>query len=168
MITSAESIPEADRPDRRRRARPTAFSLTLTTISGIVLLLVSVPNLTPAIRAGMAEGTPGTFVAAQRSCIHHLSHQSCSWRGTFKSLDGREQRRDTYLYGNAELQRGQKIPAIDVGRPGQVYAGPSHEWMLTAVLLLAGCVFLLLPPARITRARFGSGVRRERRLGHPE
>ncbi len=154
MITSPESIPEADRRVRRR-ARPSAFSLTLTTISGIVLLLISVPNLAPAIRAGAAEGTQGTFVAAQRTCIHHLSHQSCSWRGTFVSLDGRDQRRDTYLYGDAALQRGQKVPAIDVGRPGHVYSGPSHEWMLTAVLLLAGCALLLVPLARIT-----TGIRR--------
>lgn len=160
MITSPspESAPAADRRVRRRRTRPSAFSLTVTTVTGIVLLLLSVPNLAPVIRAARAEGTPGTFVAAQRSCVHHLSHESCSWRGTFASFDGRDRQPDSYLYGDVALRPGQRIQAIDVGRPGHVYTGPSREWILTAVLLVLGCAFILVPLARTV-----IGVRRGRR-----
>jgi hypothetical protein len=158
MITPPESAPEADRRVRRRRGRPSAFSLTITTITGIVLLLISVPNLAPALRAARAEGRPGTFVAAQRSCVHHLSHESCSWHGSFTSLDGREQHHDTYLYGNVALRPGQRVSAIDVGRPGHVYTGPSREWVLTVALLVLGAALLVVPPARTV-----IGARRGRR-----
>jgi hypothetical protein len=159
MITSPspESAPAADQR-ARRRTRPSAFSLTVSIVTGIVLLLISVPNLAPAIRAAKAEGSSGTFVAAQRSCVHHLSHESCSWRGTFSSVDGRERLRDTYLYGDVDLRPGQRIAAIDVGRPGHVYTGPSHEWILTALLLVLGCALILVPLARTVM-----GVRRGRR-----
>ena len=159
MIASPppESAPAADRRVRRRSTRPSAFSLTVTTVTGIVLLLISAPNLAPSIRAARAEGAAGTFVAAQRSCVHHLSHESCSWRGTFTSFDGRDRRPDSYLYGDVALRPGQRIRAIDVGRPGHVYTGPSHEWILTATLLVLGCALILVPLARI------AGVRRGRR-----
>ncbi|HEX6472681.1 MAG TPA: hypothetical protein VF069_26560 [Streptosporangiaceae bacterium] len=149
MIGAPESSTEGGSGARRRRRRPSAFSLTLTTITGIVLLLISVPNLGPAVRAGRAQGTPGTFVAAQRACVHHLSHESCSWRGTFTSQDGRDRRRDSYLYGDVALNPGQRIAAIDVGRPDRVYTGPSREWILTAGLLLLGAGLLLVPFARV-------------------
>jgi hypothetical protein len=162
MIGSPESATEGKAGARRRPRRPSAFSLTLTTITGIVLLLISVPNLGPAIRAGRADGTPGTFVAVQRACVRHLSHESCSWRGTFTSKDGRDRRRDSYLYGNVALNPGQRIAAIDVGRPDRVYTGPSREWILTALLLLLGAGLLVIPPARLvlvrrSLARFSSG-----------
>ncbi|HEU5157299.1 MAG TPA: hypothetical protein VFU43_09895 [Streptosporangiaceae bacterium] len=157
---SPESAPAADRRVRRRGARPSAFSLTVTTITGLVLLLLSVPNLGQVIRAARAEGAHGTFVAAQRSCVQHLSHESCSWRGTFTSLDGRDRQPGTYLYGNVALRPGQRIPAIDVGRPGHVYTGPSREWILTTALLALGCAFILVPLVRTVRAvRRGSPAR---------
>jgi hypothetical protein len=157
MSTPPAAVTEAP-PRARRRAGPSAFSLTLTTITGIALLLISIPNLGPAIRAGRAEGTAGTFIAGQRSCVHHLSHQSCSWQGTFSSADGRDRQSDSYLYGDVALSPGQRVPAIDVGRPGRVYTGPSHEWILTAILLVIGSALLLVPPVRAITA-----VRRRRR-----
>jgi hypothetical protein len=161
MITSPspESAPAAERRVRRR-TRPSAFSLTVATVTGIVLLLISVPNLAPVIRAARAEGTPGMFVAAQRSCVHHLGHESCSWRGTFTSFDGRGRHIDSDLYGDVALRPGQRIQAIDVGRPGHVYTGPSREWILTATLLMLGLAFILVPLGRTV-----IGIRRERR-GH--
>ncbi|HZB31767.1 MAG TPA: hypothetical protein VE465_16540 [Streptosporangiaceae bacterium] len=159
MITSPwpESAPAADRRVRRRRTRPSAFSVTIATVTGIVLLLLSVPNLASAIRAARAEGTPGTFVAAQRSCVHHLGHESCSWRGTFTSFDGRDRQDNSYLYGDVALRPGQRVQAMDVGRSGHVYTGPSREWILTTTLLVLGIAFILVPLARTV-----VGVRRER------
>jgi hypothetical protein len=117
-----------------------------------------VPNMAPAIRAARAEGTPGMFVAAQRSCVHHLSHESCSWHGTFTSFDGRDLQNDSYLYGDVALRPGQRIQAIDVGRPGHVYTGPSREWILTTTLLVLGLALILVPVGRAV-----IGIRRERR-----
>lgn len=167
MITPPESVPATDRRGRRRRARrPSAFSLTITTVTGIVLLLLSVPNLAPVIRAARAEGTAGTFVAVERSCISHVGHQSCSWRGTFTSLNGEDRQPGTYLYGTVELRPGQRVPAVDVGRPGHVYTGPSHEWILTGALLLLGCALLVVPIGR-TVARGRRGARHRRPAGQP-
>jgi hypothetical protein len=163
MITSPspESTPAVDRRVRRR-TRPSAVSLTIATVTGIVLLLISVPNLAPAIRAARVDGTPGMFVAAQRSCVHHLGHESCSWRGTFTSFDGRDRQPASYLYGDVALRPGQRIQAIDVGRPGHVYTGPSREWILTTTLLVLGLTFILVPLGRAV-----IGIRREGRPPGP-
>jgi hypothetical protein len=48
---------------------------------GLLLLLVTLPNLGPVVRAGRADGTRGTFTAEELRCIEHPGHEQSSWQG---------------------------------------------------------------------------------------
>ncbi|MGH8840426.1 MAG: hypothetical protein ACRDVO_14410, partial [Jiangellaceae bacterium] len=141
-----------------RAARALGFSVVVATAVGALLLLLSLPNVVPVVRAARADGDPGTFLAEQLSCIGHLGHESCSWSGTFHPRGNGETRANVYLYGSDRdtLRPGQRVPAVDTGRRAQVYPpSGSNEWVVTAGLLAGG--FLLLTPlsrraARLLRA----------------
>ena len=147
-----------------RATRASGFSVVVATVVGSLLLLLSVPNVVPAVRAARADGNPGTFVAEQMSCIGHLGHEACSWSGTFRPRDNGEVRADVYLYGSDRdtLRPGQQVPAVDTGRRARVYPpSGSNEWVLTAGLLIGGCL-LLTPLSR----RAAGLLRAERRVAH--
>ena len=145
-----------------RAIRASGFSVAVATAVGALLLLLSLPNVVPVVRAARADGDPGTFLAEQMSCVGHLGHESCSWSGTFRPHGNGEVRADVYLYGSDRdtLRPGQRVPAVDTGRRAQVYPpSGSNEWVVTAGLLAGG--FLLLAPlsrraaARLLRAGGG-------------
>jgi hypothetical protein len=143
---------------RRRRS---IWPLLSVAAVGLILLLLSVPNLAPAIRAARADGVRGTFVAGHVTCTQHPGHELCYWYGTFRSRD--DVRRDVYLYGSGResLRTGQRVAALDVGRPARVYPpNGSREWIPTTGMLLAGCL-MLAPLAR-------AGVHRVRKPGVPD
>lgn len=144
------------------RANPASgFSVVVATMVGSLLLLLSVPNVGPAVRAARADGDPGTFVAEQVSCIGHLGHEACSWFGTFRPRSDSEVKADVYLYGSDRdtLRPGQQVPAVDTGRQARVYPpGGSNEWVLTAGLLAGGCL-LLVPLSRRMAGLLRSGRR---------
>jgi hypothetical protein len=137
-----------------RRRRP-VFSLVVAAILGAFLLLISVPNLGTTLRAARAQGTPGIFTAERPACVSHLGHQSCTWRGTFTPSAGGPGRGDIYLYGNPTLTPGRQVNVTDVGRSGYVYAGPSREWILTSLVLLAGAGLLIPPAVALARSVAG-------------
>jgi hypothetical protein len=111
-------------------------------------LLLSVPNLAPAFRAARADGVRGTFVASHLTCANHAGHEQCFWYGTFRA--GELVRPEVYLYGRGKdaLRAGERVAALDIGRPARVYppAG-SREWIPTVGMLLSGCL-LLVPVGR--------------------
>ncbi|MCX4970598.1 hypothetical protein OHA98_38790 [Streptomyces sp. NBC_00654] len=129
----------------------------LLLLTGVLLLYVALPNLGNAARAATADGPRGTFTAGRLSCVSHPGHETCEWSGTFRSTDGTVELRGVKLYGSGRdtFEAGQKAAAVDVGNAGRVYdpAG-SHEWIFTALLLIAGYVLLavvagrhLMPPS---------------------
>jgi hypothetical protein len=108
-------------------------------VSGLLFVLVSAPNLAPAIAAARADGTPGVFTADRLSCVSHPGHEACTWYGTFRPNRGAPRRTSLYGSGRDTVAAGQRIRAFDVGRPGRVYgSGGSNEWILTSLLLVAG------------------------------
>jgi hypothetical protein len=120
------------------------FHIAVCAVVAAMLLAIALPNAGPVLRAALAEGTWGTFTASRLACVQHPGHEACTWYGTFASPKGT---REVALYGSdrATLTQGRQVPAVDVGRPAQVYTeGGSNEWILTLTLLLAG-VALLLP-----------------------
>jgi hypothetical protein len=106
------------------RANPASrFSVVVATMVGSLLLLLSVPNVVPAVRAARADGDPGTFVAEQVSCIGHLGHEACSWFGTFRPRGDSEVKADVYLYGSDVTRSGPDNrfpPWTPAGRPGSI------------------------------------------------
>jgi len=123
-----------------RPRRPSSWRAGATAAVGLLLLLVTLPNLGTAIRAGRAEGTRGTFTAQELSCVEHPGHEQCSWSGTFQEAGGAS-RAGYHLYGAGrdDLREGEAVTALDVGRPGRVYPpSGSREWMATAGLAALG------------------------------
>jgi hypothetical protein len=152
--------PPAARTTGRRR--PSLFTVVVATVVGAVLLLITVPNVGPVVRAAQADGTRGTFTAQRLSCIQHPGHEQCTWYGSFQA-PGSAVHDDYYMYGagRARLRSGEQVTAVDVGRKGRVYdpAG-SHEWILTGLLLLAGLALLVPLGRRVAGAAIsvaGSG-----------
>lgn len=136
------------------KQRPDTMFTVIIAIVGLVLLLVSVPEMGPAVRAARADGVSGVFTATQLRCIQHPGHESCVWAGDFTSDDGRVQRDDIELYGSDRglLAAGQTTTAVDTGREYRVYGpGGSGEWMFTTLLVLAGLVVLVVAARRLRR-----------------
>lgn len=121
------------------------------TISGLFLLLLSLPNLGPSIRAAGPDGRSGIFTAEELTCVKHLSHTACDWRGTF--TDGTTTVHGVSLYGSSKnsLRPGQRTAAVDTGRRARVYPpGGSREWIPTTALAVTGLT-LILWSAGLTR-----------------
>lgn len=152
-----------------RASRASGLSVVIATAVGSLLLLLSLPNVVPVVRAARADGDSGTFLAEQLSCVGHLGHESCSWSGTFRPHGNGEVRSDVYLYGSDRdtLRPGQRVPAVDTGRRAQVYPpSGSNEWVFTAGLLVGG--FLLLTPLSRRAARLLRAGSRRARSGAPD
>lgn len=131
--------------------RRLTWHVLLPAVTGLVLLAFAVPNIAPVIRAARADGVRGTFVAERLSCVQHPGHELCTWYGTFQPGE----RHDVTMYGagRGALQIGERVPAVDVARPMRVYPpSGSREWIVVAVVLVAGCL-LLVPLARTARRR---------------
>lgn len=122
---------------------------------GLLLLLVTVPNLGTVVRAARADGAQGTFTAEELSCVQHPGHEQCSWSGTFR-VSGGGARDGYHLYGagRGDLRQGEAVPALDVGRPGRVYPpSGSREWMLTGGLAALGLGLLAAGGRGLVAAR---------------
>jgi hypothetical protein len=177
------------------RRRPAMF-VVLTAAAGSVMLALALPNVGPAVRAARGDGVHGTFVAERLSCVQHPGHELCSWYGTFHpdpidraaSSPGATAtattstaatstaatapgvRTDIALYGSdrGTLRSGQRIPAVDTGRPARVYPPDgSREWIAVAALLTVGCL-LCVPLGLAAATAFRSaGLRRRARVQAP-
>jgi hypothetical protein len=132
----------------------------LIALAGGLLIAFVAPAVGPVVRAARADGTPGLFEARRLGCVQHPGHSTCIWYGEFRSDDGTRRRGEVYLYGssNGTLRAGERIRAVDTGRPAWVYRpGGSREWIPTALLLAAGLGLLSYAGRRVLH-----GVRHRR------
>lgn len=141
-------------PSGRPARRVGAFDVALA-LGGLLFVLLAVQNAGPAVAALRGDGVQGTFTARRLECVEHPGHEQCSWLGSFRSGDGgRVVREDIAFYGSerATFTPGAVSPAFDTGRLGHVYGpGGSNEWVVIAVLLLAGAVLVARPLLRLCR-----------------
>ncbi|GAB3414517.1 hypothetical protein [Flindersiella endophytica] len=125
--------------------------------AGVLLLLLSVPNLGLAFRAARADGVPGTFMASHVTCANHAGHEQCFWYGTFRArMAGAVPRPDVYLYGRGKqaLRPGEQVAALDVGRPARVYPPEgSNEWIPTVGMAVLGLAMLVPLTRTLIRPR---------------
>ncbi|WP_433242286.1 hypothetical protein ACQPYK_37795 [Streptosporangium sp. CA-135522] len=138
--------------------RLTAFDLVII-LGGLLLVLLAAQNLGSALAALRGQGTWGTFTAGRVECVQHPGHEQCTWLGEFRS--GGQVRPEIAFYGadRETFVPGQTVAAFDTGRRGHVYGpGGSNEWIMVALLLVAGLGLAAWPMTR----------RRRRSTGDPE
>lgn len=143
------------RAGRRPRGRLTAHTVA-SAFAGVLLLLVSVPNLGTAFAAARPEGVTGVFTARWLECVRHGGHESCSWSGEFRSAGGALLRPRTTLHGadRDTLTAGARARAVDIGRPGVVYPPEgSAEWVFLTLMTAVGVLALAVPFIRRTGGR---------------
>src|ERR1700735_4044490 len=110
-------VPRPDRDQgRRQRSR-----LPLKPIVGIlsaILLASSALHVWPAIRAGLHDGTRGTWVATTKTC--HRS--ACIWDGKFVAPGGHVLLTSAQYAGHvpADAHAGTTVPALFTGGSGLV------------------------------------------------
>ena len=119
-----------------------------------LVALLSLPFLVleagPAYEARFGGGTDGVFTARDADCDDDV----CTWRGDFRSDDGRRVLDDVGLIGAADLTAGDEVEAVDTGSDDAVYpADGGSNWFVITVLLAAVLVALLLW-ARAVRRRW--------------
>jgi hypothetical protein len=104
----------------------------------LVILIGAPRDFRPAWRAHRGEGVPGVFVALNRSCS-----RSCSWTGDFTSDAGGKVQRDVLLLGGRPRAVGERIPALDSGGGGVVYARSGNsEWVAIPIVTAAAFGYL--------------------------
>ncbi|MGW3350170.1 hypothetical protein ACWDA3_43300 [Nonomuraea rubra] len=143
LVTTVPTVPTVPTVTRRR-ARPSAFTVTLTLFAGLLVFL-GAQNAGTVVRAAFADGQEGRFVPRALSCVQHPGHESCVWTGDFSAAGGTVLLRGVELYGSDRTthRAGLPVPAVDVGAPARVYGpGGSGEWMFRALLLAAAAAIL--------------------------
>jgi hypothetical protein len=103
---------------------------------GVLLALGSGVHIWPAIRAGLHDGTRGSWVATARTCVR----SACTWRGTFVS-HGHVLMTSVQYAGQVHgaLHAGTTLPALYTGGSGLVFpAAGSDLWVSMLVGLLLG------------------------------
>jgi hypothetical protein len=120
------------RPRRRLPLKP------IVGVLSAILLVSSAIHIGPAIRAGLHDGTRGTWVATTESC--HRS--ACIWNGKFVAPGGHVLATNAQYAGHipTSAHAGTTVPALFTGSSGLVYpVSGSDLWieLLIAVLVSA-------------------------------
>ncbi|SDL95087.1 hypothetical protein SAMN05421874_13374 [Nonomuraea maritima] len=124
-----------------RRRRLSVFDAVIMA-GGLMVLAFAAYQAGPALAAATGDGPHGTFTAVRQSCFeHHPGKWLCTWRGDFRSDDGKVVREGVTLYDSEQdtMKAGQTVRAFDTGRPDHVYGEDgSREWVTVAILLALG------------------------------
>ncbi|MCK2219181.1 hypothetical protein MF672_036120 [Actinomadura sp. ATCC 31491] len=125
----------------------------MSIVIGIMLGVVAVPGLQLELRAARGEGRSGVFVAEQLTCG---VRGGCQWRGSYRSDDGKIERRNAWIYGYGEfeLSEGDRVPALDVGHDVKLYKPgslPLPDIIAVSLVLLLAAVLVLWPCCLLLR-----------------
>jgi hypothetical protein len=115
--------------------------LVVGALAAVVLVGTAV-HIGPAIRAGLHDGTRGTWVAASVQCS---KSGGCVWQGKFVLSDGRVQIANSGYAGQLPfgLHVGTSLPAIYPGGSNLVFpATGSDLWISLLIGLVVGALGL--------------------------
>jgi hypothetical protein len=133
------SVPDDGSGSRRARSR-VPLRVVIGILAGILFIGTAV-HIGPAIKAGMRDGTRGTWVATSGHC----GKTACVWNGKFVLPDGQVRAASAQFAGQlpANLHVGTALPALDTGEKGLVFpASGSDLWISLLVALLVSAVAL--------------------------
>ncbi len=135
----------ASRPAKTKTSAPRQRSrLPLKLIVGIlsaILLVSSAIHIGPAVRAGLHDGTRGTWVATTKSC--HRS--ACVWNGKFVDPGGHVLVTSAQYAGHIPtgIHAGTAVPALFTGGSGLVYPVTGSDlWIELLIALLVSLLGL--------------------------
>jgi hypothetical protein len=99
------------------------------------LLYVTATHLTPAIRAGLREGTHGDWVATAKHCVR----SACSWSGRFVSPNGHVLLSSAQYAGRLPtgVHAGTHVAALFPGGSGLVYPAAGSDGWISLLVGLA-------------------------------
>ena len=128
--------------DGSKRARGRVPMRLVIGVLAALLLLGSATHIGPAIRAGLHDGTTGSWVATTSQCSRAAG---CVWHGKFVLPDGRVLLAKADYEGKfpADIHVGTSLPGIYPGGFGLVFpARGSHLWVSMLVGLILGLLGL--------------------------
>jgi hypothetical protein len=119
-------------------------------IFAIAMIVAVVPQVSPAYRARFGSGTPGVFVALERTCQPH----ECEWHGDFHPDDGRTVETNVQMQtGAGKLYQGARVAAVDTGASGYVFpASGGWDWLWTSAFLIGSIGLFVAWLATLWRA----------------
>ncbi len=133
----------ATRQDQDQRPRQRS-RLPLKLIIGVlsaILLVSSAINIGPAVRAGLHDGTRGSWVATTKSC----RRSACVWNGKFVDHGGQVLVTSAHFAGHipAGIHAGTAVPALYTGGSGLVFPVTGSDlWIELVVALLVSLLGL--------------------------
>lgn len=140
-------LPKRDEPKQHNtRYTPERFAFGLI-VFGVLLLLIAGGHLPTALRLSFNQAVPGTYVVGESPSCARGASTCFSTNGSFASDDGTVVHAGVLLQGIPRpVQSGDRVRAIDVGEPGEVFVHDSRNswpygWPVglgVAGLLLAG------------------------------
>jgi hypothetical protein len=96
--------------------------------------------------AHAGQGTHGTFMAVREEC----GHGACTWYGDFVGNDGQDVRHDVWMESPLLHQAGDRVPALDTGASGQLFAPTGDSsWEQDALILAGGALLAALWAYRV-------------------
>ena len=127
--------------DQGRRQRSRLPLKLIVGILSVILLVSSALHVWPAVRAGLHDGTRGTWVATTESC--HRS--ACIWSGKFVAPGGHVLLTSAQYAGHipASAHVGTTVPALFTGGSGLVYPVTGSDlWIELVIALLVSLLGL--------------------------
>jgi hypothetical protein len=158
-ITGMANRQGQDQLPRQRSRLPLKL---MVGILSAILLVSSALHIVPAVRAGLHDGTRGTWVAMTKSC--HRS--ACIWSGKFVAPGGHVLTTGAQYAGHIPtgIKAGTPVPALFTGGSGLVYPITGSDlWIELLIALLVSLLGLYW-----SSHRWVSEYLRERRNTPPQ
>lgn len=126
---SGQDPSQGQRPRGRLPLRP------VVAVVSAILLVASATHIVPALRAGLHDGTRGTWIATSKVC----HHSACIWSGKFEAPGGHVLLTSAQYAGPMPkgIQAGTSVQALFTGSSGLVFPITGSDlWIELMIALL--------------------------------